>query len=402
MAASWHDEAPGGANKLPTDFARFLASRRRHITYLCANTDHHLPERETIDGVELRRYRAPGAPPPSVANLVGHFRAARRLTAAILSESQIGTLLGHAPLQYLGALQACGPARRCYAVHSPFVAELQANHEGRPSMRQKLAWWVAGKIETRIYSRSDLVHCDSAYTLGLIRRAYPRSLGDKGIVLPAWVDVDRFSAVPTEARIVRQRLGPPWDADAPTFFTLRRLVPRMGLDTLISAAALLACEGHVFRLVIGGDGPQRTVLEKQVAEANLSDRVAFLGRIPETSLVDCFRAADCLVLPTRALECFGLIVLEAFATGVPVIGVQVGAIPEVMGDQFHAWLAPGGDVPGLAERMREFLLARLQADPEQLRSRACQFRFETLAEEHERVLLKGGTELGQRSALASV
>ena len=129
----------------------------------------------------------------------------------------------------------------------------------------------------------------------------------------------------------------------------------MGLDTLLEAAAQLAEQGRTFRLVIGGDGPQRPALEAQAAAAGIGDRVAFLGRIPEAHLVDAFAAADCFVLPTRALECFGLIVLESYACGVPVVGVPVGSIPEVMGPDLQAWLAADNRAPALAERMDDVL-----------------------------------------------
>jgi glycosyltransferase involved in cell wall biosynthesis len=206
-------------------------------------------------------------------------------------------------------------------------------------------------------------------------------------VLPGWVDVVRFRP-PVESRaLLRRRLGPPWDPLAITFFSLRRLVPRMGLDTLIAAAAELARGGRSFRIVLGGEGPERANLEALAAASGIADRVAFLGRVPDARLADCFGAADCFVLPTRALECFGLIVLESFACGVPVVGVPVGSIPEVMGPALRAWIAADNQAPALAGRMEDFLTGRLAANPIALRNRAMEFEFESVAVRHERVLL---------------
>jgi glycosyltransferase involved in cell wall biosynthesis len=217
--------------------------------------------------------------------------------------------------------------------------------------------------------------------------AYPRETRGKGLVLPGWVDVARFRP-PVESRaLLRRRLGPPWDPLAITFFSLRRLVPRMGLDTLIAAAAQLARSGRSVRLVLGGEGPERANLEALAAAHGIADRVAFLGRVPDATLADCFGAADCFVLPTRALECFGLIVLESFACGVPVVSVPVGSIPEVMGPALRAWIAVDNEAPALASRMDDFLAGRLAANPIALRNRAMEFAFETVAERHERVLL---------------
>ncbi len=109
--------------------------------------------------------------------------------------------------------------------------------------------------------------------------------------------------------------------------------------------------------------------------------------IEDARLADCFGAADCFVLPTRALECFGLIVLESFACGVPVVGVPVGSIPDVIGPALRAWIAGDNEAPALASRMDDFLTGRLAASPIALRNRAMEFAFETVAARHERVLL---------------
>jgi glycosyltransferase involved in cell wall biosynthesis len=82
-----------------------------------------------------------------------------------------------------------------------------------------------------------------------------------------------------------------------------------------------------------------------------------------------------------------LIVLEAYACGVPVIGVPVGSIPEVMGEGFSSWIADDNHPPALAQRMTEFLDGRLTADPEALRSRSREFETQAVMGLHERVLI---------------
>jgi glycosyltransferase involved in cell wall biosynthesis len=250
-----------------------------------------------------------------------------------------------------------------------------------------LAWRLSAFLESRIYAISDLIHCDSAYSLIFVRREYPRAMRDKGLVLPGWVNTTQFTPAEDTPQEVRRKLGAPWDASIPTFFTLRRLVPRMGLSSLLAAAALLAGEGHAFRLVIGGAGPQLESLRSRARDLGVADHVSFLGFVPEHELADCFRAADCFVLPTQSLECFGLIILEAYACGVPVIGVPVGSIPEVVGPEFGHWQALDNSAEGLAERMRDFIMGKLRPDPAALRHRAMQFGFEAMAARHEQVLL---------------
>jgi glycosyltransferase involved in cell wall biosynthesis len=62
----------------------------------------------------------------------------------------------------------------------------------------------------------------------------------------------------------------------------------------------------------------------------LAGHVRFVGHIPEADLPAYYQAADCFVLPTRALEGFGLVTVEALACGTPVLGTPVGATPEIL------------------------------------------------------------------------
>jgi glycosyltransferase involved in cell wall biosynthesis len=386
-AAAWHDEHPGGANKLPTDFARFLARRGCHVAYIAGSSQVTGITETQAEGVDIWRYPSPRAASPSLANLRDHWRRARAVAAAVQSRGRVMALLGHSPIQYLAAASVCSAARRCYGVHSPFVEELKESAAGRPTFRQRGAWTVAAMIERKLLALSDVVHYDSAFTRRFMEAKYPNETLNKGIVLPGWVDTARFRPSPESRAARRARLGGPWAADTITFFTLRRLVPRMGLDTLIDAAAALATGDKPFRVIIGGEGPRRDELEAQVAARSLADRVAFVGRLSEETLVDWFSAADCFVLPTRALECFGLIVLESLACGVPVIGVPVGSIPEVLGPALARWIADGNDVASLATRMNQFLTGALSADPAGLRARALEFALESVAARHEDALL---------------
>jgi len=150
-------------------------------------------------------------------------------------------------------------------------------------------------------------------------------------------------------------LGAKWQTERPVFFSVRRLEPRMGLDLLVEAAQILRKRGQEFRIIIGGSGSAEESLRGQIASLNLQDSVFLVGRISEDQLPLCFAAADCFVLPTRALECFGLIVLESFATGTPVIATPGGAIPELVSQQGDGWLAAEASAAAIADRMTSFL-----------------------------------------------
>ena len=133
----------------------------------------------------------------------------------------------------------------------------------------------------------------------------------------------------------------------------------MGLDTLIDAVDRVARNPRPFRVLIGGDGALRSNLEQRVRDLRLEGTVKFLGRLSEKQIPLCYAAADCFVLPTRTLECFGLIVLESFATGTPVIAARVAAIPELAQVQGESWLFEPGNAADLAARMEARLAGRL-------------------------------------------
>ena len=111
----------------------------------------------------------------------------------------------------------------------------------------------------------------------------------------------------------------------------------MGLDRLIRAAGKLRDQGMDFRMVIAGDGPLRGTLRALVTELGLEKYVIVGGEVSEQDLPLMYGACDAFVLPTRSLECFGLIAIEALSAGRPVMATPVGAIPEVLRNLVPSW-----------------------------------------------------------------
>jgi N-acetyl-alpha-D-glucosaminyl L-malate synthase BshA len=113
------------------------------------------------------------------------------------------------------------------------------------------------------------------------------------------------------------------------------------------------------RLLLIGDGPQRSLAERTARESGFEDRAIFLGNVAAIETV--LPIAKVMLLPSDA-ESFGLAALEAMACGVPVIGTAAGGLPEVVEDGACGYLRPVGDVEGMADAA----LALLQ-DPERWR-----------------------------------
>jgi N-acetyl-alpha-D-glucosaminyl L-malate synthase BshA len=105
-------------------------------------------------------------------------------------------------------------------------------------------------------------------------------------------------------------------------------------------------------LVMVGDGPERVGAEQLARELDIDDRVFFLGKID--TVAPLLAGADLFLLPSDR-ESFGLGALEALASGVPVIGANVGGLPEVVRSGETGFLGPVGDVDAMADAAVELL-----------------------------------------------
>ena len=361
---AWYGDEIGGSFRLASEFAEYLATQGYRVSYVCCGTTTNQIEsaEEVVNGVRVFRYRPCDRSLSGFGRLRFHLRETQRLVRSIHSTQPVDIVSGHSPLQALAAMRALQryPHFSNYTVHSPFDDELMTNNGTSSSgILRRLAGWMARRIDTTNCSLSNRVQCDSNYTLAVMQNRHRNSVGEKGVVAPGWVDATHF--VPAASRSGhRAILTDAWHTDVPVFFTLRRLEQRMGLDTLVKACEILARQGLKFRTLIGGGGSLKGTFQQMIDAAGIGDSVQLLGRLPEDQLAACYAAADCFVLPTKALECFGLIVLEAFACNTPVIAANVAAIPELAEQQGTDWMFEPGNVAQIADRMRQFITCELK------------------------------------------
>ena len=172
------------------------------------------------------------------------------------------------------------------------------------------------------------------------------------VLIPGAADPGLFRPLGNR-RELRRTLGIP--EDRTILFTVRNLVPRMGLEMLLDAIASLGKTSHRCLLVIGGEGPLRAHLEAGIRARQLEQVVRLVGFIPEEQLVAYYQAADLVLMPTAQLEGFGLVTVEALACGTPVVGTPVGAIPEVLGQIDPILIASGTDSRSFADALGRVL-----------------------------------------------
>jgi len=133
------------------------------------------------------------------------------------------------------------------------------------------------------------------------------------------------------------------------------MLPGKGLTILAQALTLLSSEK--WNVLLVGDGPDRDLFEKTLAEHGLLDRARFTGAIPYEKVPEFYQEMNVLVMPTetteRIREQFGRVLVEAMASNVAVIGSTCGAIPEVIGNAGLVFAE--GDATALAEALRRML-----------------------------------------------
>jgi glycosyltransferase involved in cell wall biosynthesis len=133
--------------------------------------------------------------------------------------------------------------------------------------------------------------------------------------------------------------------DPPRLLCVARLVRRKGLEDLL---AVLTRPGLTdCRLTIVGDGRLRARLEARARGLGVADRVSFAGRLHGEALASCYRQAECFVLPSLAESC-SMSLLEAMASGLPVVAARTGGIPEIVEDGRNGRLFTPGDPGELA------------------------------------------------------
>lgn len=184
-------------------------------------------------------------------------------------------------------------------------------------------------------------------------------------VIPPGVDLRRFQ--PLES------------ADgAPSVLCVRRLERRMGIDVLLRAWPHVKREVRHASLTIVGTG---TFADELRAMAVSLDGVSFVGRVPDEALAEHYARASVTVVPSVALEGFGLIALESLAAGRPPVVTNCGGLPDAVVDLDPSLIVAVADERGLAAR----LIAALQGDkpdPGRCRAHAENFSWDVVAERH--------------------
>ena len=353
----------GGGERMLWEQARRLAARGLDVRIVCrADPDTTAPLSIERDGVRIEQFVADRR---SIARFIrSSIFEARRAVASALSREPADVVHAHQPLAGYGALAARDGARlpSLYSFYSPAPLEYRSRRgmtaRHRAGLVGATATVMLWAIERACLRRARLVHVLSEFSAEQLWKLYaiPR---ERIVRIHGAAATDRFSPA-SDRGAIRAALGLP--ADRPLLLTVRNLEARMGLDNLLEAMRRLTARWPSALLLIGGDGSLRAELEARSRALGLDANVRFLGFVPDADLPRYYQAADLFVLPTRELEGFGLVTVEALACGTPVLGTPVGATPEILKALSPSLILSSTAPKVIAEELERFL-ADQQRDP---------------------------------------
>jgi len=187
--------------------------------------------------------------------------------------------------------------------------------------------------EREIANEADSVVCFTEHEAGILGRAYGVARGSISII-PCGVDTEMFS--PRDKLEARSRLGV---TEKEVVLFVGRIEPIKALGTLVQAIQLIEDKTSLRVLVVGGDsvGPEFQRMQRMCNSLGITDNVSFVGSVPQMELPIYYNAADVLVVPSK-YESFGLVALEAMATGTPVIASRVGGLATIVEDTKNGFL----------------------------------------------------------------
>jgi glycogen(starch) synthase len=147
----------------------------------------------------------------------------------------------------------------------------------------------------------------------------------------------------------------PLPFDAPRILCLGRVVEDKGFDVALEAWAAIQARFPQARLLIAGDGPARTHLERQTLALNIASRVDFLGWVSPDDVPALINSVTMMVVPSRWQEAFGLVALQAAQLARPVVASRVGGLAEVVSHGETGILVDADDARALAEAIASLL-----------------------------------------------
>lgn len=331
----WFYPHLGGVESHVMGLSRELAARGHEVTVVTTRHTSSAPERETMDGFDVIRVK------PRLILL--RTPIAPRIRG-VLRNLPSDIVHAHLP----PPLSAHFAADACEARGLPLVLTYHCDVEIPSPLGSLIETMYRRSMGASTLKRAAKVVVTTRTYAATSRAVWKHD----PVVIPNSVDVHRFHSE-IDGRAVRQRLK--IALDRPVVLLVGRIVSHKGVEHFIEASRYLPD----VQFLVAGEGASLDSMERLADSLGVRDRVRFLGRISQNNLPGIYAACDVFVLPSVSrLEAFGIVALEAMATGKPVVVADIPGVREVIDDGREGLLADPVNPQDLAGKIR-----RLVEDP---------------------------------------
>jgi len=236
-------------------------------------------------------------------------------------------------------------------VNDTYSAELKTPYEYRRNYSDWILRWLYYNIvhflESRKLQRLQAVVANSQFTANTIKTAYPNTASKVRLCYKS-VDVERYKQVRENREMVTA------NPDQPVILFVGSNMHRKGVPDLIKAAPGVLEKYPQARFIIVGNDKSVYQLKKLCSDLNVDKNVEFVGWQSQVDLLGYYQQATVFVMPSLT-EALGVTFLEAMAADVPVIGTDVGGIPEIIQHYFNGILVPMESPLSITEAIKQLL-----------------------------------------------
>jgi len=311
----------GGIEVLGAQFVRELRGRGFEPLVVTSHCGREMPDHEEWGGVSVRRFRFQEAFQFKRLDLFARIRnSIHELKRSWQPEIVHLHFPGPSGMFHLQTLEAC-VAPLLLAVHT-HVPDWDAGPNTLSGKLLRLSGWVTA---------------NSGATLRLARAACG--------------EIEARSSVIYNGLVAGSAPPSPLAFDPPVIACIARLVPKKGIDILLRAMPAIQTRIPNARLLIAGDGPCRADLERLAEFLGLTPRVEFRGWIAPERVPDFLNEAAIVVVPSRTVEPFGNVAVEAMQMARPVVASRQGGLAEIVLDGETGFLVDSPDPAQFAERI---------------------------------------------------